>query len=187
MNEADLLKKLRVGDQVAFKELVDLYSQKVINTCYRFLLDRQDAEDIGQEVFVEVYQSIRFFQGNSKLSTWIYRIAVTKSLDEIKKKNRKKRISSVGKLLHLDGVANWLVGGTQPDHALQQSERLMLVMQALNKLPDNQRVAFTLSKMEGYTNPEIAELMNTSIQAIELLLTRAKKKVGDQIKTILEK
>jgi RNA polymerase sigma-70 factor, ECF subfamily len=187
VEEADLLKKLRVGDQAAFKELVGLYSQKVINTCYRFLLDRQDAEDIGQEVFVEVYQSIRSFHGNSKLSTWIYRIAVTKSLDEIKKRNRKKRISSVGKMLHLDGVAGWLVGGMQPDHALQLNEKLTLVMRALNKLPDNQRVAFTLSKMEGYTNPEIAELMNTTTQATELLLTRAKKKVGDQIKTILEK
>ena len=185
MNEVDLLKKLRIGDPSAFKELANLYGQKVINTCYRFLLNSQDAEDVSQEVFVEVYQSINSFHANSKLSTWIYRIAVTKSLDEIKKRNRKKRISSVGKMLHLDGVASWLAGGTQPDKSLHQNERMAAVMQALDKLPDNQRVAFTLSKIEGYTNPEIAEIMNTTTQAVEALVSRAKTKVGEQLKIIL--
>jgi RNA polymerase sigma-70 factor, ECF subfamily len=186
VGEADLLKKLRAGDKAAFNELVSAYSKKVINTCYRFLLNSQDAEDISQEVFVEVFQSIRSFQGNSKLSTWIYRIAITKSLDEIKKQNRKKRIGSVGKLLHLDGVANWLAGGVLPDESLHQNERMAAVMQALNTLPDNQRVAFTLSKIEGYTNAEIVEIMNTTSLAVESLLSRAKTKVGDQLKVILK-
>jgi RNA polymerase sigma-70 factor, ECF subfamily len=185
MEDADLVKKLWAGDKAAFNELASLYRNKVINTCYRFLLNSQDAEDISQDVFVEVYQSIHSFKGNAKLSTWIYRIAVTKSLDEIKKQNRKKRISSFGKMLHLDGVASWLTGGTQPDKFLHQSERMAAVMQALNKLPDNQRVAFTLSKIEGYTNSEIAEIMNTTTQSVETLISRAKTKVGQQLKIIL--
>ena len=96
MEEAELLQKLKAGDKAAFSELVRLYSNRVINTCYRFLLDKEDAEDVSQEVFIEVFQSIGSFRGDAKLSTWIYRIAVTRSLDEIKKRNRKKRLSSEG-------------------------------------------------------------------------------------------
>lgn len=187
MDEANLLVLLKQGDKTAFETLVKTYGQQVLNTCFRFLLDQADAEDVSQEVFIEVYQSIKDFKGQSKLSTWIYRIAVTKSLDEIKKRNRKKRISSVGKLLHLDDIASWLGGGTMPDKQLEENETLQLVMQALNTLADNQRVAFTLSKIEGYTNAEIAEIMNTTLIAVESLVYRGKKNISDELKRILKK
>jgi RNA polymerase sigma-70 factor (ECF subfamily) len=106
MEDSDFLHKLRSGDKAAFSELVEIYSSRVINTCYRFLPDRMDAEDISQEVFIEVYQSISSFRENSARSTWIYRIAVTKSLDEIRKRKREKRIMAVGKMLHLDEIAD---------------------------------------------------------------------------------
>ena len=174
MEEVDLIQKLREGDKLAFSELLRLYKNRVLNTCYRFLLNREDAEDVSQEVFIEVFQSIRSFRGDSKLATWIYRLAVSKSLDEIKKRNRKKRITSIGKMLHLEEVANWISGGVMPDKALHEKETMKEVMQALNSLPDNQRVAFTLSKIDGYTNPEIAEIMNLSLSSIDSLLHRAK-------------
>ena len=187
MEEADLLQKLKKADKTAFNELVKLYQNRVINTCYRFLLDKEDAEDVSQEVFIEVFQSIRSFRGDSKLSTWIYRIAVTKSLDEIKKRNRKKRISSIGKKLHLDTVASWLAGGSMPDKALQEKEKMQEILQALNALPDSQRIAFTLSKIEGYNNAEIAEIMNTTTIAVESLVYRAKIKVSYELELILKK
>ncbi|MCX6223394.1 MAG: sigma-70 family RNA polymerase sigma factor [Bacteroidia bacterium] len=113
MEDTDFMRRLKAGDNAAFNELVMIYRNRVINTCYRFLLSRNDAEDVSQDVFIEVFQSIRSFRGNSKLSTWIYRIAVTKSLDELKKRKRKKRISSLGKMLHLDDVAGWIAGGSK--------------------------------------------------------------------------
>ncbi|MEI7595906.1 MAG: RNA polymerase sigma factor [Bacteroidota bacterium] len=181
-----LLQKLKAGDKFAFNELVVLYSDKVINTCYRFLLDKEDAEDISQEVFIEVYQSIHLFRGDSKLSTWIYRIAITKSLDEIKKRNRKKRITSIGKIFHIDEVANWISGGKMPDKPIEEKENMQEIMQALNSLPDNQRVAFTLSKIDGYTNPEIASIMDTTTIAVESLVYRAKKKISIELEKILK-
>jgi len=162
MEEAEFLQRLKAGHDVAFHELVMQYRNRVINTCYRFLLDRKDAEDVSQEVFVEVFQSIRSSRGTSKLSTWIYRIAVTKSLDEIKKRKRKKRISSIGKMLHLDEVAEWISGGAMPDKHINESENMTEIYRALNTLPDSQRVAFTLSKIDGYCNAEIAEIMKTT-------------------------
>ncbi|MEI8112406.1 MAG: sigma-70 family RNA polymerase sigma factor, partial [Bacteroidia bacterium] len=95
MENVNLLLQLRAGNQAAYNELVLLYSNKVMNTCYRFLLNKVDAEDVSQEVFIEVFQSIQSFRGDSKLSTWIYQIAVSKSLDEIKKRKRKKRIAAI--------------------------------------------------------------------------------------------
>ena len=186
MDDQELIQKLKDGNKAAFNELVRLYANRVINTCYKFLLDKEDAEDISQEVFVEVFQSIKTFRGDSKLSTWIYRIAVTKSLDELKKRNRKKRITSLGKILHLDDVANWVSGGTMPDKTLHEKEKMKEVTHALNSLPDNQRVAFTLSKIEGYTNPEIADIMKTTTIAIESLVYRAKKKVSNELENILK-
>lgn len=187
MEAVDLLEKLKAGDETAFNELVGLYSNRVINTCYKFLLDKEDAEDISQEVFIEVFLSIKSFRADAKLSTWIYRIAVTKSLDEIKRRKRKKRITSLGKILHMDEVANWIAGGTMPDKTLQEKEKMKEVMLALNRLPDSQRVSFTLSKIDGYTNTEIAEIMNTTTIAVESLIYRAKKKASAELENILKK
>jgi len=185
--EAELIIKIKAGDMSAFNALVQLYQKMVINTCYRFLLNQEDAEDTAQEVFIEVYQSINSFRQDARLSTWIYRIAVTKSLDEIKKRNRKKRITSVGKILGIESIVHWIAGGESPDKHIYQTEKLNEIMQALNTLPDSQRVAFTLSKIDGYTNAEIAEIMNTTLLAVESLVSRAKKKVSAELEEILKK
>lgn len=182
-----MIDRLKNNDSGAFNELVNLYKHRVINTCYRFLLDKDDAEDVSQEVFIEVFQSIKSFRGDAKLSTWIYRIAVTKSLDEIKKRNRKKRISSLGKILHLDDVANWISGGKMPDADLETSDKMAKIYKALNQLPENQRIAFTLSKIDGFTNQEIADIMKTTTIAVESLIYRAKKKVSVDLISILKK
>ena len=98
LEDSILIEKLKAGNRSAFNELVGLYRNRVINTCYKFLLDREEAEDISQEVFLEVYQSIKFFRGDSKLSTWILRIAVSKSLDEIKKRKRSSLLNPFPRL-----------------------------------------------------------------------------------------
>jgi RNA polymerase sigma-70 factor, ECF subfamily len=186
MTEEEIVHHLKSGNQAAFNDLVRLYGPKVVNTCYRFLLNQQDAEDIAQEVFIEVYHSIKSFRQEAKLSTWIYRIAVTKSLDELKKRRRQKRFAAMGKILHIDDVTHWLSGGSMPDKGVQDDEKMGEITAALNTLPDNQRVAFTLSKIDGYTNSEIAEIMRTTTIAVESLIKRAKKQVSTALEIILK-
>src|SRR4051812_16365156 len=82
---------LKQQDAAAFKQLVEDYGTMVFNTAIGLLQHRQDAEDVSQEVFEEVFQSIQQFKGDAKLSTWIYRITITKSLEMIRSRNRKKR------------------------------------------------------------------------------------------------
>ena len=175
IDDSDLLILLKSGDSNAFAELVSTYQKIVLNICYRFLLSKEDAEDITQEVFIEVFHSIRSFRADSKLSTWIYRIAVSKSLDEIKRRSRKKRISSIGKTLGIDSIAHLLTGSERPDQRLEENEGLELLLKALNRLHESQRIALTLSKMEGYSNSEIAEILQTSVIAVESLVYRAKQ------------
>ncbi len=186
MTDEIWVQRLKSGDKLAFNELVILYKHRVINTCYKFLLNQEDAEDVSQDVFIEVFQSIKSFRGDSKISTWIYRIAVTKSLDELKKRNRKKRISSIGKILHLDDIAKWIVGGKMPDADLETSDNIKIINKVLNQLPENQSIAFTLSKIDGFDNPEIADIMKTTTIAVESLIYRAKKKVTNDLKIILK-
>ncbi len=187
MDELKLLYGLRSGDKAAFEELVSIYSHKVLNTCFRFIPNQKDAEDISQEVFIEIYQSIKTFKGNAKLSSWIYRIAVTKCLDEIRRQKRKKRLVEAGRMLRLDEIGAWIGGGTMPDKKLNEKENENLVLKTLDKLPENQRIAFTLSKMDGYSNKEIAQIMDTTIIAVESLVSHAKKKITSELIKILQK
>ena len=84
----DLIKKLQEGDQMGFTALMDLYQNMVYNTALGIVQNEEDADDITQEVFEQVYISIGLFKGQSKLSTWLYKITITKSLDHIKKKKK---------------------------------------------------------------------------------------------------
>ena len=93
MTEEDFIKKLVKGDSLAYSKLLDTYQQKVFATCISFIPNKEDAEDVAQEVFLEVFKSIKKFNGNSKLSTWIYRITTNKCLEFIRKKNTKKRFA----------------------------------------------------------------------------------------------
>ncbi|MCX6146765.1 MAG: RNA polymerase sigma factor [Candidatus Kapabacteria bacterium] len=186
LDESNIVDRLKNEDKSAFEVIVSNYSYKVLNTCYKFLQNREDAEDIAQEVFIEVFQSIRTFRSESKISTWIYRIAVTKCLDEIKKRNRKKRLSDLGKLLHIDEIINLISSDSPSDQKIKEEEKMAEINQALNKLPDNQRIAFTLSKIDGYSNSEIADIMNISMIAVESLIYRSKKKLNDELKNILK-
>lgn len=175
ITESELILLLKSGNGAAFAELVAMYQKTVLNICYRFLLNRVDAEDVSQEVFIEIYHSIRNFRADSRLSTWIYRIAVTKSLDELKRKSRKKRISSIGKTLGIEMIAQLISGDSQPDKSMEEKEEMDRLMNSLNKLHESQRIALTLSKMEGYSSTEIAEIMQTSVTAVDSLIYRAKQ------------
>jgi len=176
VNQSEVLvNQLKQGNQSGFTALVDLYQDMVYNTALSIVQNVDDADDIAQEVFVQVYLSVNTFKGESKLSTWIYRITVTKALDHEKKKKRKKRF----------GFIQSLFGGEAEEHhhpvefehpgvQLEKKERAAELFKALKKLPDKQRIAFTLHKLEGQSNQEIAEIMNTSLYAVESLMGRAK-------------
>ncbi len=156
----------------------------VVNTCYRFVFNREDAEDLAQEVFIEVHRSLDRFREESKLSTWIYRIAVTKSLDHLRRMKRKKRFSSVRRLIGVEDDPIDAIPSPErenPADALADKERFMVLRNVLDSLPDNQKAAFLLSKQDGYNNQEIADILQTTVPAVESLVHRAKKSLQTKL------
>lgn len=182
-----MIQKLKSKDREAFYELVALYKKSVVATCYKFLLNHEDAEDLSQDVFIEIYESIGSFREESQLSTWIYRITITKCLDELKRRKRKKRFGLVIKFLHIEDVADRISGGALTDSSLHEAEMWKEISLVLDTLPENQRIAYTLSKLEGFSNKEIAHIMNITIIAVESLVYRAKKRVMGQLVILLKK
>jgi RNA polymerase sigma factor (sigma-70 family) len=170
-----LINKLKQGDESGFKSVMDMYQEMVYNTAIGIVQNTDDADDITQEVFVQVYLSIDTFKGESKLSTWLYRITISKALDHEKKKKRKKRFGLVQSLFGGDDNEQLHpVEFNHPGVQLERKEKAAELFRALKRLPDKQRVAFTLHKIEGQSYQEIAEIMNTSLYAVESLMGRAK-------------
>jgi len=93
MEDIELIARLKNGEDEAFRIVVDRYQRFILNSSFRFVQNKETAEDITQDVFIEVFRSINFFRAEAKLSTWIYRIAITKSLDYMKSQKRKKRFA----------------------------------------------------------------------------------------------
>ncbi|MEO7766679.1 MAG: RNA polymerase sigma factor [Ferruginibacter sp.] len=176
MNQSEvLISKLRQGDRSGFTTAVKLYQDMVYNTAVGIVQNADDADDITQEVFVQVYLSINSFKGNSKLSTWLYRITISKALDHEKKKKRKKRFGFMQSIFgNQEAEQNFAVEFDHPGVQLEKKESAAELFKALKQLPDKQRIAFTLHKLEGQSHLEIAEIMNTSLYAVESLVGRAK-------------
>lgn len=172
-----LVEEIQAGNQRAFRELVETYQNMVANTCYGFLQNSTDAEDVTQEVFIEVHRSIGRFRGDSKISTWLYRIAVTRSIDLLRKRKRRSRVQSFQTFFGGEEAARQVPDNNSrtPQQTLENKEEATILAEAVAKLPESQKVAFTLSKYEDLSYQEIANVMNKSISSVESLLFRAKK------------
>lgn len=182
MEEDYFIKDLIDGSQQAYSQLLDEYQQKVFSTCISFVPNKEDAEDIAQEVFVEVFNSVSKFKGDSKLSTWIYRISVNKSLEFIRKKNTKKRFGFMQSLLGNDLAidrSSYFTEFNHPGIQLENKEKNEILFAAINKLPEAQRIVYTLNKIEDMSYKEVSEITKKSISSIESLLFRAKKNLQE--------
>lgn len=189
MQDNYLIKNIKSNHPDAFKALVESHQEKVINTCHRFLNNREDAEDAAQEVFIEVYKSIDRFREESKLSTWIYRIAVTKSLDMIRKQKRKKRFGRLQQMLGFEYQSDQIPDKKElnPQQNTEAIERYTVLHNAIDSLVESQKIAITLSKLEGFSNNEIADIMKTSQSSVDSLIHRAKKNLYNKLCRYYEK
>jgi RNA polymerase sigma-70 factor (ECF subfamily) len=176
LTEEELIDGLRNKEEPAFRELVSRFQDKVFNTALGLLQHATDAEDIAQEVFIQVYRSVHQFKGESLLSTWIYRITVTKSLDFLRSKKRKKRFGFVYNLFGDDNKPAFDTGDfNHPGVQQERKEEAAILFKLVDGLPENQRTAFLLNKVEELSYREIAAILNTSEPAVDSLLQRAKQ------------
>jgi RNA polymerase sigma factor (sigma-70 family) len=168
---------------LTFSELYDQYHKLVYNLALHYVQQIEDAEEITQDVFLSVHKSLSTFQYKADLKTWIYRIAINKSLDYIKAKNRKKRLGFL-RFIWSDHETEYVPSLNQMNHPgidLEQKESVARIFRAINELPENQKTALILNKIEQMTLPELAEIMNLSYKATESLIQRAKQNLSKKI------
>ena len=173
--ETELIELLKKKDRAAFKDIVETWQNMVYNTALGILQNAEDAEDVTQETFVQVFESVSGFKGESKFSTWLYRITVSKAMDHIRKKKRKKRFAFIQSLYgRNDEPVIDPPDFFHPGVGMENKENAAVLFKAVEQLPGNQKTAFVLNKVEGLSYIEIGNIMQITDSAVDALLQRAK-------------
>lgn len=173
-DEKQLIKLLQEGNENAYRELINKYKDKIFKTALGFVPFEEVAEDLTQEVFIEVFRSINSFRGDSKLSSWLYRIAINKSINYINKNKKHIYNKTIDEYADYATFSELHTDKDETLKILNQKEQRKIINEALNKLPERQRVCFSLNKIDGLSYKEISEIMTISISSVESLIHRAK-------------
>lgn len=184
MSDAEIIRLILQGDREKFRLLVEQYQPMVFRTCMGFLHNKDDADDLTQEIFVSAYQALNRFKGDSAFSTWLYRIAVNASLNKIRKSPLDIIFRRTGNNRCNKDEAEINVTASDfenPENILIRKEQVEWVRLALDSLPENQRTAIILSRYDDLSQKEIAEIMKTSEGAVEALLQRAKNNLRKKL------
>lgn len=189
LTEDNFIENLKAGKSTAYNQLLEQYQHQVFMGCLSFVPNKEDAEDIAQEVFLEVFKSVNKFKGDAKLSTWIYRITTNKCLEFIRKKNTKKRFAFMQRLSGETTIENtkYFTEFNHPGVLMEHKESTATIYKAINLLPENQRVVFTLAKIDGKSYQEIVEITGKSLSSVEGIMFRAKKKLQKKLSFLQKK
>lgn len=171
--DAEVIESVAGGDEKAFEQVVEKYQHPVLNTIYRYVGDRVEAEDIAQEVFLRVWRQARNFKGESRFSTWLYRIVVNQCLS-FRRKYKET-------LQPLDATIEKEDGSRTPENEVESRRGAEIVRKAVDELPSRQRIALILSKFEGKSYKEIAQIMGVSLSTVESLIFRARSSLKKKL------
>lgn len=179
MTPEDLLSGIAHGDMYSFKQFYELFKVQVYNVCLSHLQNTEDAEEVTQDVFIEIHRSAASFSQKSKVSTWVYRIAINKSIDKLRYATRQKRsgdINTISEDIYTAGDFN------HPGILSENKEKGAILFKAIRQLADKQQSAFILKFIEGLSQKEIAAIMDIGEKAVESLLQRAKTRLREILK-----
>ncbi len=164
-SDLDQITRAAAGDQAAIAALVDRYSAGVLALATRMLRDRSEAEDVTQETFLRAWKALPAWEPRAKFSTWLHRVALNLCYDHL----RKRRESLPGEL------PEQAEPGPNPAEKMVQDEQVRIIEAAIAALPERQAAALTLCALQGHSQAEAADIMETSEEALESLLARARR------------
>lgn len=171
----DLLNQVKEGNANAFRQFYEMFKDRVYNTCLSYLQNVPEAEEVLQDVFVEIHHSANAFRQQSSVSTWVYRITINKCIDHIRYRNRQKRFAFISGLFNSGGdLIHNPSTFEHPGILAENKEQAKILFSAIRQLPRQQQTAFILRHIEGLPQKEMAQIMNMSEKAVESLLQRAK-------------
>jgi RNA polymerase sigma-70 factor (ECF subfamily) len=182
----DLMARIAKGDEDAFEILVNRHQTSILNLVYRFIGDRTQAKDLAQEVFIRVWKSVNTYKPEAKFTTWLYRIAINLCLNELKSGRRKKWFSFNQSGEDGEHTFEETLAASTPsaEDILLEKERSRQISDALQSLPDNQRMALVLKRYDNLSYQEIAKIIGCSVSAVESLLVRAKRTLQEKLKNV---
>jgi RNA polymerase sigma factor (sigma-70 family) len=165
------------NNKEAFTVFIQNHQQMVMNTALGIVQNREEAEEIAQDVFLEVYQQYQNFKGESSVNTWLYRITTNKCIDLLRKKKSKKRFAFITSLFHQESnepvvdAAHFVHPGVQAEN----KEKSKYLFMAIDRLPEKQKTAYILCEVEMLSYQEIAAIMKLTVASVESLLFRARQ------------
>ena len=179
LDEQVLVKRARQGDLGAYDELVRRYQERIYATVYHMTSNHEDANDLAQEAFIKGFQALKSFKGGSSFYTWVYRIAVNKTINFLKQRRNKSQIS----LNDLDFNAEHdpdlvaLISEKTPRREINLNELQERLNVAMQKLSEPHRLVVTLHDVQGLSHEEIAEIMDCNIGTVRSRLFYARQQL----------
>ena len=172
LEDAELLARFAQGDRAAAQVLTARLAPVVYAQAFRMLGDRAEAEDITQDSLLRLWHAAPDWQvGQAKVTTWLYRVTSNLCIDKMRKRNRQSS----------DAVPEMPDDGPDIERRLQDRARAQALRAALSDLPDRQKQAMVLRHLEGLSNPDVAQIMQISVEAAESLMSRGKRRLADAL------
>jgi len=187
-SDDELVLKAQQGDVHAFDELVERYHSKIYGLTYNMTSNREDAEDLTQEVFVKAFEALPRFKGKSSFYTWIYRIAVNKTINYRKKRNRKRALSldQFDQEIKTDDVYHDLTSKGSPLRNISLSELQKKLNEALQNLSEKHRTVVVMHDMQGIPHEEIAKMVGASVGTIRSRLFYARRQMQSELSEFIK-
>jgi RNA polymerase sigma-70 factor, ECF subfamily len=176
-DELDLVERFQAGEEQAFNALTLRYQEKIYWVVRRMIPDHDEADDVVQDVFIRAYHSLKSFKGESSVYTWLYRIAVNLSLNEIRRRKIRKTFS-----LDENTTEQHQSYDDSPIEEIEKREQSMLIKKAIDRLPEKQKQVFVLRYYEELPYEEIAKIVKTSVGGLKANYFHAVKKIGEYLK-----
>jgi len=185
--DVQLMLRFKDGDAQAFEQLFVRHTRAMINFAYRFVRNREAAEELAQEVFLRVYEAAAGYQAQARFTTWLYRIATNVCLNEVRKPCYREGHFPAKSDPPRDSDARLSDRSVpmEPDRNLERQAIARALRQALDQIPEKQRVAFFLNKYQELSYAEVAEVMKLSEKAVKSLIHRAKETLAERLKPLL--
>jgi RNA polymerase sigma-70 factor (ECF subfamily) len=181
--DAELMLRFQNGDEAAFAALVRTYQNRIVSLAYRYLGSAADAEDLAQEVFLRVYRAKESYEPSAKFSTWVYRITANASLNFLRGRKARRKVSGAMPAGEADGAAADFEDedAEAPDERMEKDELARVLRRIVDDLPERQRMAIVLNKYEGLCYDDVASAMDMSVMAVKSLLTRARVNIKEKL------
>ncbi|WP_347841134.1 sigma-70 family RNA polymerase sigma factor [uncultured Draconibacterium sp.] len=172
MTDSQLIEQIRGNNDLALRALIIKYKNLVYNTVFRLVQNSEDAEDLFQDVFLEIFKSCEALRFEEDLTVWIYKIAYNKSISFLRRKNPAKAGTNH---IENDHPHLQLIDKNHPEKQLEQKENVTILYQLIDQLPENQKKVLLLHKFEGLSQKEICKQLHMSEHSVESLIYRARK------------